>query len=562
MPHKKIPLEEILLKRGLLTGEQLNKAKEEARRTGSPLKQVLIKLNLVAEEDIASLVAEHMGVPYIDLSDYLIDPATLKLVPEALAKRYKLMPVFKVANTLTVAMADPQDLMAIDEIRLKSGCDVEPCLSGWGEIKDAIDQYYGVTGTMAEVIEGIDEEKMKRLPEEMEIEDLAAIAEEAPIIKLVNLLIMQAVKDRASDIHVEPDEDTLRTRFRVDGVLHEVSLSPKHLQPAIVSRIKILSKIDIAEKRRPQDGRFGLKIEDKEIDIRVSTYPTVYGENVVMRILDKSSVMLGLTELGFAGEELKKFDRLIKRPYGIILVTGPTGCGKTTTLYAALQTINSEDKNIVTIEDPVEYNLKLIRQSQVNPKAGVNFATGLRSILRQDPDVIMVGEVRDRETAEIAIQSALTGHLVFSTLHTNDAPGAMTRLIDMGVEPFLISSSVIGVLAERLVRIICDKCKESFEPSAEMLAEFGLERKREATLYRGKGCPQCKNTGYRGRVGIFELMFMDEQIKRLVMARASTDEIREKARAGGMKTLREDGLTKVIDGRTTVEEVLKATREV
>ncbi len=332
MPYKKIPLEEILLKRGLLTDEQLNKAREEARRTGSPLKQVLIRLNLVAEEDMASLIAEHIGVPFIDLSDYLIDPETVKLVPEAMAKKYKLMPVFKIGNTLTVAMADPQDLMAIDEIRLKSGCDVELCLSGWNAIKDAIDQYYGVTGTMQEVIEGIDEEKMKNLPEEMRVEDLTAIAEEAPIIKLVNLLIIQAVKDRASDIHLEPDEEVLRTRFRIDGVLHEVSSPPKHLQPAVASRIKILSKMDIAEKRRPQDGRFGLKIEDKEIDIRVSTYPTVYGENVVMRILDKSSVMLGLTELGFAGEELKKFDKLIRRPYGIILATGPTGCGKTTTL--------------------------------------------------------------------------------------------------------------------------------------------------------------------------------------------------------------------------------------
>jgi type IV pilus assembly protein PilB len=371
-------------------------------------------------------------------------------------------------------------------------------------------------------------------------------------------MIMQAVKDRASDIHIEPEEDNCRVRYRIDGILHEINILPKNLQSAVISRIKILSKMDIAESRKPQDGRIRIKIESRDLDIRVSTFPTVHGENIVMRLLDKTSVILGLKELGFLENELNAFDKLIKHPNGIILVTGPTGSGKTTTLYAALSAISSMEKNIITIEDPVEYELPLIRQTQVNPKAGITFANGMRAILRQDPDIIMIGEIRDKETAEIAIQAALTGHLVFSTLHTNDAPSAVTRLIDMEVEPFLISSSVIGILAQRLVRLICNKCKEKYTPTEEVLKELNM--KEGSLLYRGKGCPACKNTGFVGRVGIFELCAINDELKKMIDARRSADEIKKKAIALGMKTLREDGVKKIEMGLVSLEEVLEVTQ--
>jgi type IV pilus assembly protein PilB len=371
-------------------------------------------------------------------------------------------------------------------------------------------------------------------------------------------MIMQAVKDRASDIHIEPEEDNCRVRYRIDGILHEINILPKNLQSAVISRIKILSKMDIAESRKPQDGRIRIKIESRDLDIRVSTFPTVHGENIVMRLLDKTSVILGLKELGFLENELNAFDKLIKHPNGIILVTGPTGSGKTTTLYAALSAISSMEKNIITIEDPVEYELPLIRQTQVNPKAGITFANGMRAILRQDPDIIMIGEIRDKETAEIAIQAALTGHLVFSTLHTNDAPSAVTRLIDMEVEPFLISSSVIGILDQRLVRLICNKCKEKYTPTEEVLKELNM--KEGSLLYRGKGCPACKNTGFVGRVGIFELCAINDELKKMIDARRSADEIKKKAIALGMKTLREDGVKKIEMGLVSLEEVLEVTQ--
>jgi type II secretion system protein E len=437
---------------------------------------------------------------------------------------------------------------------------IEPVLSTESDIRAAIDQYYGAPGGLDDVIKTMDAAKLAALaPDEQGSKALTKAAEDAPVVRLVNLVFMKAVKDKASDIHIEPEENLVRIRFRIDGILHEIATAPKELQNIISSRIKILSKLDIAESRKPQDGKINLKAENKMLDLRVSTFPTIHGENIVMRILDKTSVLIGLEQLGFSDKDFKEFNKLIRSAYGIILVTGPTGSGKTTTLYSALSTINSLDKNIITVEDPVEYEIPLIRQTQVNVKAGLTFAAGLRAILRQDPDVVMVGEVRDKETAEIAVQASLTGHLVFSTLHTNDAPSSVSRLIDMGVEPFLISSSVIAILAQRLVRVICPECKEAYTPTGAALKEMGL--KESVKFYKGKGCDHCKGSGYAGRTGIHELMVMSDEVKKLVVAKASALEIRKVAMAEGMVTLRGDGLNKVIKGITTPEEIVRVTEE-
>ena len=550
---------EILQERALITEGHIRKIKEESKKTGVPIGKLLVRSGIVTEDDYAKATSEILEVPYIDLTNYLVDPDTIKLIPESVARKHKVIPVFKIGRTLTLAMTDPKDIMTIDDLTHKSKCDIEPVLATESAILNAIDQYYGVQGSVNEVIKDIVKERKKEaVHAELDSKKLTEMAEEVPVIKLVNLIIMQAVKDRASDIHIEPEEDALKIRFRIDGVLHEMFSPPKHLELALLSRIKVLSKIDISEKRKPQDGRFNIKVENRDIDLRVSTFPTIYGENIVIRILDKGAILVDLDKLGFSKDAQSQFEALIKHPHGIVLVTGPTGSGKTTTLYSALSAIDSEEKNIITIEDPVEYHLGRVRQSQINPKAGLTFASGLRSILRQDPDIVMVGEIRDKETAEISIHAALTGHLVFSTLHTNDASGALGRLIDMGVEPFLISSSVIGILAQRLVRVICEKCKESYNPSEEVSKGLGVEDKE---LFRGKGCNACKSTGYKGRIGIFELLVVNEEIRKLTVDRASSDVIRKKAIGCGMRTLRADGLDKVSRGITTIEELIKATQE-
>lgn len=557
---KKDAVVDILLAKGLISQEQVEKAKEDMKKTGYSLEKTLERLGYITEEDVVNTVAESMRVMYVDLKDYLIDTEIIKLVPEELARKYKIVPLFKIQDTLTVAMANPRDIIVLDEIRMKCRIPmIEPVLSTEKAIQSAIEQYYGVTGSLDDVIKTLDKIKLPAVTTESGAKVLTKVAQDAPVVKLVNLILIQAIKDKASDIHIEPEEESLRVRFRIDGILHEVSTTPKNLQSVIASRVKILANMDIAETRKPQDGRIQLRMENKSLDLRVSTFPTIHGENIVLRLLDKSSIILGLAELGFSEMDLKDFDKLIRAPYGIILVTGPTGSGKTTTLYSALSTINSLEKNIITVEDPVEYELPLIRQTQVNPKAGITFATGLRSILRQDPDIVMVGEIRDKETADIAIQASLTGHTVFSTLHTNDAPSALTRLIDMGVEPFLISSSVIGILAQRLVRVICKHCKEKYTPSAEMLKDIGV--KSAALFYKGKGCEDCKNTGYMGRIGIFEFLRMSEEVRKMVVAKASADEIKRKAVEEGMRSLREDGLDKVKRGITTIEEILRVTEE-
>ncbi len=564
---------DFLIQEGIITREQLVQGQEEAAKTGLLLEKALERLGFISEVDILKAWAGSIGVPFIDLADYLIDSAIIKFIPEAMAKRFKAMPLFKIGNSLTVAMADPHNIMVLDEIRKSSGIDViEPMLASPGAIEKMIDQYYGAAGDVKKLIEDLTEEKLsvqakgpKGLSpfstgaEKLVPEGLVDITEEAPVIKLVNLIIMQAVKDRASDIHIEPAQGKILIRYRIDGILHEAQQLPKYLQGAFVSRVKVMARMDIAETRRPQDGRIQIKMENKNLDLRVSSFPTINGENIVLRILDKSNVILGLSQLGFSDKDLKGFEKLITRPNGIILVTGPTGSGKTTTLYAALSVINSIEKNIITIEDPVEYDVPLIRQTQVNPLAGLTFANGLRNILRQDPDIIMVGEIRDKETAEIAIQASLTGHLVLSTLHTNDAVSSLTRLLDMGIEPFLIATSVTGILAQRLVRVICPKCKESYMPSDEMLRDLKLDYKGE--FYRGKGCQNCKNTGYFGRIGIFEFLVMNDELKSMVVAKMPGREIQKKAIILGSRTIYEDGIEKIKNGSTTPDEVLRVTEE-
>jgi general secretion pathway protein E len=479
-------------------------------------------------------------------------------------REHKIIPLEMKNNLLKVLMADPANGEVIDSLRVALAADVQVYGGDGKMIDDYISRYYSQeTQDIGKMIENIDEDGIEFVGEEGEdVGHLKDLASEAPIIKLVNLLITQAVESRASDIHIEPFEDELKVRYRIDGVLHNIESVPKKLQAALVSRVKIMAKLNIAERRLPQDGRIRLKVGEKEIDLRVSSIPIIYGESVVMRILDKEGIVIDLDQLGFSEETLAPFRNLIRKPHGIILVTGPTGSGKTTTLYGALDKINSPDRKIITVEDPVEYQLKGVNQIQVKPQIGLNFANTLRHIVRQDPDVIMIGEIRDLETAEIAVQSSLTGHLVFSTLHTNDAPSAVTRLLDIGVESFLLSSTIRGILAQRLVRIICPHCKEK-DPSAissEELAPFGIGA--DVDLYRGKGCEKCTFTGYFGRTGVFELLVVDDDVRRLILRSADANELRNMARKLGMKTLLEDGAIKVKNGITTVSEVFRVTQEV
>ncbi|UCD54781.1 MAG: Flp pilus assembly complex ATPase component TadA [Candidatus Omnitrophota bacterium] len=530
-------LGESLVDEGIITEQQLKEARLEEKRTGQRLRLVLVKMGLIAEEDLVAFLSTKLGLPRMELDNYLIDQKVIDLVPEALARKYELIPVLKIGNRLTCAMLDPWNVFALDEMRMKTNFTVEPAIATASEIKKALNQYYGAKGTMEDLIKTIDERKLGiKNGEEVDTKKLQDIVEEPVVIKLVNLIIMKAVQQGASDIHIEPEEEEIKLRLRVDGMLHEEPSPPKYLQSAIASRIKIMAKLNIAERRKPQDGRFNINMQGRKIDVRISCMPTIYGENIVLRLLDISSALLGLGELGFSEQVLNKYQGLISRPHGIVLVTGPTGSGKTTTLYASLSKINTVEKNIITIEDPVEYRLEGIRQIQINPAVDLTFAKGLRSILRQDPNIIMVGEMRDAETAAIAIQAALTGHLVFSTLHTNDAPGAITRMVDMGVEPYLVASSVIGVLAQRLVRTVCKDCK-------------------------AKGCSKCMNTGYKGRIGIYELMVINDDIRNLISAKKPVEEIRKKAIESGMISLKDDGNKKVKEGLTTMEEVLRMTEE-
>ena len=548
----------MLIDAGLITPEQLNKAIELQKNSGLRLGQVLIRMGLVSEEGMIATLGDQAGIPYVNLDNYIIDPKVLSLIPENLARTFLIIPLFRIAHTLTIAMADPLNVKAIDEVRRRAGCEVDTAVSTEEQTRRAVDSYYGISSSIEDIVKEALEGDLKVTVEGTEGET----APEGPIIRLVNLIIFQAVRDNVSDIHIEPDEHKLGIRYRIDGILHESVAPPKHLQAALISRIKVMANMDIAETRAPQDGRFQINSEGKNIEFRISSFPTIYGENIVLRILDQSKAVLNMEELGFAPEILERYRTLLKSPYGIILVTGPTGSGKTTTLYASLNARNSIDKNIITIEDPVEYRLKLIRQTQINPKAGITFASGMRSILRQDPDVIMVGEMRDLETSEMAFQAALTGHLVFSTLHTNDSVGALARLLHLGIEPFLVASSTVAVLAQRLVRTICPNCKTAHAPSQEEMKSFRLEQREGCEFYRGKGCKACRNTGYKGRIGIYELLTVNEPIRKLLLENGSAAVIRETARQSQeMKMLREDGLAKACRGITTLEEVNRTTFE-
>jgi general secretion pathway protein E len=559
-------LEAFLIEQGAVSEETLEKARER-QRDGKGLGDVLQEMGAIDPGTWAQTLAQHFGLPFTErLPD---DAGVLELInqlPINFAKRCLLLPVARDGDTVVVATADPASLGPLDDVRLLLRKPIRVMVAPGPVIVDAINRAYDMaSGSASELMDGLDEERLDLMATELEEpRDLLESDDEAPIIRLVNSLLFQAAKDRASDIHIEPFERDLTVRFRIDGILYDIISPPKRFQPIIISRVKIMAGLNIAEKRLPQDGRIRIRLAGKDIDIRVSIVPTSFGERVVMRLLDKATTVLQLEELGLAGIKLELVHKLIKQSHGILLVTGPTGSGKTTTLYAALSKINTTDKNIITIEDPVEYQLHGIGQIQVNPKIELTFAGGLRSILRQDPDIIMVGEIRDLETAEIAIQAALTGHLVFSTLHTNDSFGAMTRLLDMGIEPFLVSSSVMAVMAQRLVRRVCPSCREPYQPTREEMEELGIapQRLMGKTIYKlGQGCAQCKRTGYRGRTGIHELLVVDDEVRTLVMKSADAATIRRAATARGMNTLREDGADKVVEGLTTIEEILRVTQE-
>ncbi len=490
----------------------------------------------------------------MDLTTYVLEPEIVRLVPERIERQYKLVPLFKIGNTLTIAMTDPLDIVALDEVKSATGLEVEVVVSPEPHIRAAVDRHHPLGGGL-ELLVREQGQKQGSGPE-----TVVRAEEDGPVIRFVNAVVSQAVREGASDLHFEPDDQNLRIRYRVDGVLREASVQSKSIHPSVVSRVKIMAQLDIAERRLPQDGRARIEISGKEFDLRVSTFPTIHGENVVLRVLDKSTAMLGTAELGLAPGPLAEVSRMIERPNGIVLVTGPTGSGKTTTLYSCIGQINTVERNIVTLEDPVEYHLPSIRQTQVDPDVGLTFARGLRALLRQDPDVIMVGEIRDGETAEIAVRSALTGHLVLSTLHTNDAAGALPRLLDMKIEPFLLSSAMLGVVAQRLVRRVCEKCRKPSEPPAEALLELGAKAVK-GDFVVGAGCMACGQTGYRGRLGIFEVLAVTDEIRDLIVTRASTEDIARASRRAGMATLRDDAMRKAAQGVTTLSEVIRVTRK-
>lgn len=544
-------LGELILEEGLVSKEQLEEAIEESRGAGKSLGRILIDRGYITETDLIALIAKKIGFDFVDLTEVPVDPTAAGLISDSLARRFKALPIGFAGDKLVVAMSDPSNVFAIDDIRTLTGREVKPVVATGTDILAALGRIQRLD-TSVEAAGDMD------LEDELDSGTAKDVSEEAPIVKLVNMIITQAVNDRASDIHIEPQERDMRVRYRIDGVLHEVLRPAKTIQSGVTSRLKIMADMDIAERRVPQDGRIGLVVQNRAIDLRVASLPTVYGEKLVLRILDKSSVLLKLEDLGFSEGNYTRFEYSFTKPYGMILVTGPTGSGKSTTLYATLNILNQTDRNVITVEDPVEYRLAGINQVQTNVKAGLTFASALRSILRSDPDIVLIGEIRDRETAQIAVEAALTGHLVLSTLHTNDAPSAVTRLTEMGIEPFLVSSAVDCVLAQRLARRLCDNCKEAYTPTTQALLEnnFPLEEGEEIpVLYRPVGCQKCGKTGYRGRLALHEVMRMSEEIERLTVERRSSEEIKRMSIEQGMKPLRDDGLAKVRAGVTSLEEI-------
>jgi type IV pilus assembly protein PilB len=571
-------LGDLLVKENLISQQQLKEALEHQRVNGGRLGNCLIKLGFVTDDEITAILSRQYGVPSINLSFFDVDPSIVKLIPIETAQKYQILPLSRVGSTLTIAMIDPTNVFAMDDIKFMTGFNIEPVVASETAIREAIDKYYGSTHAieLKKVMEDIaivdqkmegDDTSLELASEEeaIDLEGLEQAAEEAPIIKLVNLILSSALKRGASDIHIEPYEKEFRVRYRIDGMLYNIMNPPLKLKDAITSRIKIMSKLDISEKRLPQDGRIKIKMKNegkvKDLDFRVSVLPTLYGEKVVLRLLDKDNLMLDMTRLGFEPESLKKFESAILKPYGMVLVTGPTGSGKTNTLYSSIAQLNKIDTNVMTAEDPVEFNLPGINQVQMKEQIGLNFAAALRAFLRQDPNIILVGEIRDFETAEIAIKAALTGHLVLSTLHTNDAPSTISRLMNMGIEPFLVATSVHLICAQRLIRRICKDCKEEVSTPPQTLIDAGFSptEAKKVTTYRGKGCPTCNGTGYKGRVGLYEVMEINDEVRELVLIGASSLELKKKAVEHGMITLRASGLQKLRDGVTTLEEVLRET---
>jgi type IV pilus assembly protein PilB len=568
-----VRLGEILLKESLITQDQLDKALEFQRSNGGKLGSCLTKMGYITDDDITGVLSRQYGVPSINLKYYEIDPNVIKLIPQDTALRYQVVPLSRVGSVLTIAMTDPTNVFAMDDIKFMTGFNVEPVVASESAIGEAIGRFYGggnasheeLSNLMKDLVDEDQELELAADEQELDAASLEKAAEEAPIIKLVNLILTDSVKRGASDIHVEPYETEMRVRFRVDGVLQTVMNPPMKLRDAITSRMKIMAKLDIAEKRLPQDGRIMIKYKadgkKKELDFRVSTVPTLYGEKIVLRLLDKENLRLDMTKLGFEPESLKKFERNILRPYGMVLVTGPTGSGKTNTLYSSVARLNQVDTNIMTAEDPVEFQLSGINQVQMKEQIGLNFAAALRAFLRQDPNIILVGEIRDFETAEIGVKAALTGHLVLSTLHTNDAPSTISRLMNMGIEPFLVATSVNLICAQRLVRRICVNCKEELEVPEQALIDAGYtpEEVKTTKIYHGKGCTTCNKGGYKGRTGLYEVMEINDELRELILVGASALELKKKAIEQGMITLRRSGLIKVALGQTTMEEVLRET---
>ncbi len=560
-------LNEILLENKLISQKDLKTALEIQKEKGGQLSKILIDQKLISQKDLMVCLGGQLGIPPINLSKYKIAPKVAKLIPERVARHYLVIPVSKIKNVVSVAMVDPLNIFALDDIKALTKSEVQTMITTTDDILAAIEKCYGAkTLQMADIVQ--DAQKTAEIEIEIigetettDVGQLTKASEEAPIIKLVNIIIEEALKQRASDIHLEPFYNRVRVRYRIDGVLHEFLSLPKKLQNALITRLKIMSNLDITQRRIPQDGRFKVKAEEKEIDFRVSFLPTSFGGKCVLRALDKSNLSIGLDRLGFLPGPLSAFKEAVAKPYGMVLLTGPTGCGKSTTLYSILNQLNTTDKNIVTIEDPVEYQIERITQIPVKAEIGLTFASGLRSVLRQTPDVIMVGEIRDGETADIAIKAALTGELVLSTLHTNDAASAITRLMDMGVEPFLIASSVILIAAQRLCRGICPNCKEPDKIPQALLDKIGVKPQKGAVFYHGKGCSRCNQTGYYGRIGTLEVLPIDDTIRELIIKGASSNQIKDYARTQGMKTLRENGLEKFAQGQTTLEEVLRMTAE-
>jgi type IV pilus assembly protein PilB len=562
-------LGDLLVREGLIDNEQLARALQEQKGSNDKLGGILVKLNFVTEDKLIAFLSRQYGIQSITLSQLDIDPEVLKLVPEQIARKYEVLPIKRQGNQLTLAMADPTNVFALDDVGFMTNLQVVPVVASQAAIRAAVDRSYDTKGSgIAEIVsemEGAADVELVEGEEEIsakvDVFELKESADEAPVVRLINMILVDAIRRGASDIHLEPYEKVFRVRFRVDGVLHEIMTPPKRLEAALTSRVKIMASLDIAERRLPQDGRIKLRFNQREIDFRVSTLPTIFGEKTVMRILDKDSLQLDLTMLGFDSWSLEQFTKAIHSPYGMILITGPTGSGKTTTLYSAIHTINSPDINIMTAEDPVEYNLKGVNQVQVNDEIGRSFAGSLRAFLRQDPDVILVGETRDLETAQIGIRAALTGHLVLSTLHTNDCPSSVARLLDMGIPPFLVSSSLMLILAQRLGRRVCKECKQPYEADEETLVPYGHTPQGlgKVNFYKGKGCTTCNFTGMKGRVAIYEVMPISQELRDLMIRNAPTAEIRETAQSQGMKTLRQNALQKVLEGTMTIEEVLRVT---